>query len=275
MKTPTAFLMVAVIGSSLAGFHAHGQIFTDDFDNGVLQNATSFPSGNPVGFWTYSANSNIAATEAVGGPAVLNASAATGTNTQTSTLQSNVHSAFDFFSNSLTMSGDVSVATDSTTQLNGNGGRFMISSNVANPGAVDDGLILQLNVGETSGVNSFFILKRINGSQTTPISTTDIGGIAEGFSLTMDDTNFSLYFNLVGGGVSSTYTQAHGFTTTNWGTSGSSLLLQAFRGTGSDEGSLTSFTLNSLEVVPEPGTLGLVSITCCGLGVLVMRRRRA
>jgi hypothetical protein len=272
MKTPKAFLMVAVIGSSLAGFHAHGQIFTDDFDNGVLEDATSFPSGNPVGFWTLTVNSNLASTEADEGPAILNARADNGTNTHTAQLQSGIHSAFDFLSNSLTITGDFSVTTDSTTNLNNNGGRFMISSNVDTPGAVDDGLIFQVNVGDTVGENRFYMLKRIDGTQTTPITGTDIGGIAEGFSLTMDDTNFSLYFNLVGGGVSSTYTQAHGFTTANWGTSGSSLLLQAFRAGGSDPGSLTSFTLNSFEVVPEPGTVGLLALAG-GLGLLALRRR--
>jgi hypothetical protein len=273
MKTPKAFLMVAVIGSSLAGFHAHGQIFTDDFDNGNLARATSFPSGTPNGFWTFSQVSNLTATEPVGGPASLTARASDGTRTATSTLQSAVHSAFDFFSNSLTITGDFSVTTDSTTNLNNNGGRFMISSNVDTPGAVDDGLIFQVNVGDTVGENRFYMLKRIDGTQTTPITGTDIGGIAEGFSLTMDDTNFSLYFNLVGGGVSSTYTQAHGFTTTNWGTSGSSLLLQAFRASGSDADSLTTFTLNSLEVVPEPGTVGMLALAG-GLSLLALRLRR-
>lgn len=270
MKTLKLFSSVSALIAMCLAQNAQGQIFVDDFDNGVLENATSFPSGSPTGFWTYTDTSNLDSTEAVGGPAVLNARSGN-TNTITARLQSGVQSAFDFLSNPLTFTGDVSVSADSTTSLNNTGGRFMVSSATGSPGEIDDLLLFQLNVG--SGNNGFYMIKRVNSVQTTPLSVVDIGGIAEGFSFTMDATNFSLVFNLVGGGTSSTYTQAHGFTTTNWGTSGSSLTLEAFRGSGSLANSASSFTLNSFEVVPEPGTLALVSMAC--LGLLVMRRRRA
>ncbi len=162
--------------------------------------------------------------------------------------------------------------------------RFVVQSD-ANviQSSVFSGIGLLIN-----GANQIQFGRRIGGSGNVeqsqvlvPLTTVDLSnGAINGFTLTLDATNYQLTITQTGGPGAS-FSGPHGVAQGNWtpnaATGNSTVSFESFNGAAADSVNLLNNTLVTasidqfdVNVVPEPGTWALMA---CGAGLLISVQR--
>jgi hypothetical protein len=218
-----------------AGLTTAAATFTDTFENNIVADSDS-----ETGFWTALTDTESSVSEADG---VL--SLEQSGNRKYSGIRSAVDSRFDFLSQELTFSADISqVESDKDARI-----RFYLTSMSDEITAAGQDMFYFVFYGD----NRFYSQVRNNGKASSPTSSTQtLSDSLTRFELTLDSTDFNLTLYLSGGSTTN-FSGAHGITT--WDATGAAVTFDA---QGFDSPATT--TIDNFTVIPKKA-LSLVIIT--------------
>jgi hypothetical protein len=241
-KKTIGFMSVMVLGAGLA---MAAPIFEDTFENNIVADSDS-----ETGFWTALTDTGSTVSEADG---VLSLEQLG--NKKYSGIRSAVDSRFDFLSQELTFSADISQEQDHADARI----RFYLTS-------ISDGITVEgqdMFYFTFFGDNRFYSQVRNDGKTSSPTGATQtLSDSLTRFELTLDSTDFDLTLYLSGGSTTN-FSGTHGITT--WDATGAAVTFDAQGWT-----SPATTTIDNFTVIPEPVTLGLFSFSA--IGVILLRR---
>ncbi len=227
-----------------------GVLLLDTFENG---NVTNIDSG--AAFWTKTVSGGTA-TE-TGGQLLLQDKPKTNT-AVSATLYSPLMSDCNFFTTTLVYNAkfDLSMANIASGDKSKMEFRFFINDGVG------QNLTQSSNYFAITqfGTGNFRVTTKVdNGSVVTLTSITGTT-LAQELNLRLDATNY--YLDMIyAGGVTNSYTGAHGLSQSAWRTTGSTLEMMAYSSTSTAASTNGTWTVGVSELkvtsIPEPSTIGL------------------
>jgi hypothetical protein len=237
-------MSVMVLGVGLA---MAAPIFEDTFENNIVADSDS-----ETGFWTALTDTGTFDGTVSEADGVLSLEQLG--NKKYSGIRSAVDSRFDFLSQELTFSADISqVESDKDARI-----RFYLTSMSDEITASGQDMFYFAFFGD----NRFYSQVRNDGVVSSPTGTQPLSDSLTRFELTLDSTDFDLTLYLSGGSTTN-FSGAHGITI--WDATGAAVTFDA---TGWNSPATT--TIDNFTVIPEPATLGLFSFST--IGVILLRR---
>ena len=226
-------------------------ILEDHFENG---NVTNIDSG--AAFWTKTVSGGTA-TE-TGGRLLLQDKPKTNANVS-ATLYSPLMSDCNFFATTLVYNAkfDLSMVNIASADKSKMDFRFFITDGVG------QNLTQSSNYFAITqfGTGNFSVRSRVDGA-STPTTLTNITGttLAQELTVRLDATSY--YLDMIyAGGVTNSYTGAHGLSQSAWRTTGSTLEMMAYSSTSTAASTNGTWTVGVSELkvtsIPEPSTIGL------------------
>jgi hypothetical protein len=220
------FMSVMVLGAGLA---MAAPIFEDTFENNIVADSDS-----ETGFWTALTDTGATVSE-VDGVLSLEQSG----NKKYSGIRSAVDSRFDFLSQELTFSADISqVESHKNARI-----RFYLTSMSDEITAAGQDMFYFVFYGD----NRFYSQVRNNGAISSPTGgAKTLAGSLTRFELTLNSTDFDLTLYLSGGSTTN-FSGAHGIV--NWDATGAAVTMDAQGWTSPATTAIDNFT-----VIPERAT---------------------